>query len=112
MKTLKTYILLESLDSDNILYKLNVWYNRKDAEKASFHAMMRFIMKNNLVKIEDYSKCFNIYFPKYVQFVDFVLDNTKGLKEYDSLYVMKKVVDLLKANKSLEWNYSPNLYTE
>lgn len=111
MPNLKSYIIAEGLYIDDILFKLNTWYNRKDAEKASFHAMMRFIIANNPVRIEDYEDCFNHYFANYARFVDFVLDNVDGLKQYDSLYIMKKITDLLKANKSLEWNYGNETYT-
>lgn len=103
MLSIKDIILLEDLDADNLVWKLNTWFSFNEEEKRIFFNFMNAYIQKNSISISDFEKMLTDSKVTYRSFLQFVMDNVSGTEEYDQLYIMKKVCDLLKANKSLSW---------
>lgn len=109
MKSLANYlhnvshIIYEGLDIDNLYWKVKLWYESSTREKISFWKMMQ-DAKNDPPKTEDE---LNIILDRYGvswrNFCNFAMNNVKGTEDYNQLYMMKKIVDTLLANKSISW---------
>lgn len=106
---IKTEKICEEFDYENLLWKLNFWYSKNDQELENFYSMMKFLTTSKpIVNIQDIKKLLQEYNISYNDFVNFVMDNVDGLEEFDSLYIMKKILDILKSNKNLNWDLPHN----
>ena len=107
MKSLQEYIyesrLLEELDVDNLEYKVNFWYGQNEVDKTAFYQMMQRIISENPNTLEALDSIIKDCGVKYIDFIQFAMNNVNGSQNFEPLYIMKKIVDILKGNKSLTW---------
>ena len=108
MLSLKDYILLEDLDPDILYWKVNMWYGRNNDSRNAFWEFIQKVIAENPTTLDDLNRLLDSCGITWRSFVQFAMDNVDGSLEYDQLYVMKKIVDLLKANKSLKWELEKN----
>lgn len=103
MVKLDTYIIAESIDEDNLFWKIDQWFNKKESEKLSFiNLIKKFKDNNNTVDPQVLSDYLAASKFRLKAFVDFILDNIKGSDEIDYLYTMTRIINLIIANKSNE----------
>lgn len=95
--------MCESLDSESLYWKLNTWYMNREQELEAFHLMMSTLQKTPGMTLKDYEKLLNQCNLDWKKFVQFAMDNVDGTLEFDQLYMMKKISDILLANKKLSW---------
>lgn len=98
MVALTDYIIVEALDVDNLMYKVDNWFNKNTDEKTTFSDMIE-KFKNapsiDRTVVSDYAKSF-----KLKQFVDYMTDNISGTEVSDYMYVFNKIIDTLVGDKS------------
>lgn len=102
MPTLQTYILMEGIDEISLMDKISLYYPIGEPID-NFKAMMVEVISDTLMSEEKLMKLLTKYNIDYRRLIDFILDNVDGQVPIDYDYTMKKVVDLLKNNKSLSW---------
>lgn len=101
MGTLKDYMFVESLDVDNLIYKIDTWFANNVDEKTSFDNMIQQFKKDNVVNknvVNDYINNSKI---KVKNFVDYLSDNIYDNEINDYMYVFGKIIDTLVANKQI-----------
>ena len=111
MISIKNLFIIENLDTENLYWKVNIWYGQKDKEKNSFWRMMQRVIKENPVTLDELNILLNSCGVNWRPFVHFVMNNIDGSIDYDQLYVMKKITDILKANKTLKWDIEDETIT-
>ena len=104
MISLKDFIISESLDSEMLYWKMNTWYANREDELNSFYSMMNILANSPTATLKDFEKILDEYNIDWKQFVQFAMDNVDGTIDFDQLYIMKKITDILLANKSLKWD--------
>ncbi|MCH5166905.1 MAG: hypothetical protein J1F35_03345 [Erysipelotrichales bacterium] len=104
MVSLQNFIVTESLDSEMLYWKMNTWYMGREDELNSFYSMMNVLANSPAVTLKDFEKVLKDYNLDWKQFVQFAIDNVDGTIEFDQLYTMKKIVDILLANKNYKWD--------
>ncbi len=108
MKKLSQYIL-ESLDSDNLLWLLDTWFTNKEDEQQEFiNIVVNCINDHNVNNIEDYIEKTSIFKETYKAMINFLLDDIelKHKLELDYIYQLKEIVKQLIANKSNKNKYN------
>lgn len=98
MVSLSDYIIVEALDVDNLLYKVDNWFSKNADEMTTFSDMIDKFKKAPSIDrtiVSDYAKNF-----KLKQFVDYMTDNISGTEVSDYLYVFNKIIDTLVGDKS------------
>ena len=103
MLSIKDVILLEDLDPENLYWKVNMWYGRDDIQRNSFWTFMQKVIAENPTTLDDLNRLLDSCGITWRGFVQFAMDNVDGTQNFDQLYVMKKIIDVLKANKTLNW---------
>ena len=102
MKSLTAYIK-EGLDEDNLIWKIETWFKKKPNEYKEFADIVnkcvadRVVSKENL---ENYLKNTNIKLKPFIDFLDDDIYGTDTTKDY--LYLLKKVIECIIANKQVE----------
>ena len=104
MISLKDFIIFESLDSEMLYWKMNTWYHGREDEMNSFYSMMNVLANSPATTLKDFEEVLKNYNIDWKQFVQFAMDNVDGTIEFDQLYIMKKIVDILLANKKYRWD--------
>lgn len=100
MKNLKYYIK-EELDTDNIFWKLSMWFRNHEDEREEFNKLIEMYKTKNLSWKELYN-----YLGEHEKelkidsLVDFLDDSPIPQENKDNLYVMTKILDTIIANKS------------
>jgi len=97
MKQLKSYIK-ESLDIDNIFWKLSVWFRDNQQEKDSFTQLVD-IYKQKLPTQGELLDYLNNTDLKYDKLIDFLEDSPLPQEDRNYLDLMSKVLDTVIANK-------------
>lgn len=97
MKSLQKKIK-ESLDIDNIFWKLSIWFRDNQQEKDSFTELVDIYKAKRPTQSEllDYLNNTNI---KYDKLIDFLEDSPLPQEEINYLDLMSKVLDTIIANK-------------
>jgi hypothetical protein len=101
MTNLKTYVICEELDVDNLLYKIDKWFDRRDNEKATFSELIQQFKKENVVSQSAIDSFIDTNKIQLKQFVDYMSDNINNTQTLDYAYVFRKIIDTLVANKSI-----------
>ena len=102
-----TQFIKEELESDNLLWMLDRWFDMHENEKQEFMDIIFQCQKdNNVNKTEEYiNKTQNIK-TNYKEFVTFMLDEVNPPKEIDYIYQFKEILKLLIGNKSRKNKYT------
>ena len=102
MRTLQEYIK-EELDEDNLIWKIETWFRKKPSEYKQFTDIVnkciadRVVSKDNL---ENYLKNTNIKLKPFIDFLDDDIYGSDTAKDY--LYLLKKTIESIIANKQVE----------
>ena len=102
MRTLQEYIK-EELDEDNLIWKIETWFRKKPSEYKQFTHIVdkciadRVVSKENL---EAYLKDTNIKLKPFIDFLDDDIYGSDTAKDY--LYLLKKTIESIIANKQVE----------
>ena len=102
MIDIRTYIICESIDSDNLFWKIDKWFDKSNidnSEKQAFIDLLDICRNNNNIVTKDvvsnYALSNNIK-----PFVNFITDNVSGIEVNDYIYILMKIIQLILANKS------------
>lgn len=102
MIDIRTYIICESIDSDNLFWKIDKWFDKSNidnSEKQAFIDLLDICRSNNNIVTKDvvsnYALSNNIK-----PFVNFITDNVSGIEVNDYIYILMKIIQLILANKS------------
>lgn len=102
MIDIRTYIICESIDSDNLFWKIDKWFNKsniENSERQAFIDLLDICRNNNNIVTKDtvsnYALSNNIK-----PFVNFITDNVSGIEVNDYIYILMKIIQLILANKS------------
>ena len=102
MIDIRTYIICESIDSDNLFWKIDKWFdksNSENSERQAFIDLLNICRNNNNIVTKDivsnYALSNNIK-----PFVNFITDNVSGIEVNDYIYILMKIIQLILANKS------------
>lgn len=102
MIDIRTYIICESIDSDNLFWKIDKWFDKSNIEnsgKQAFIDLLDICRNNNNIVTKDvvsnYALSNNIK-----PFVNFITDNVSGIEVNDYIYILMKIIQLILANKS------------
>lgn len=109
MLSIKDIMLLEDLDVDNLYWKVNMWYGRNEESKNSFWNFMQRAISENPITLNDFNILLDSCGISWRSFVQFAMDNIDGTQNFDQLYIMKKIIDTLKSNKTLKWDIENNI---
>lgn len=107
MKQINIYIK-ESLESDNLLWLLDTWFNNREDEQQEFiDIVVKCISDHNVNNLETYLKQSKYLKDNYIGLVNFLLDDIeiKHKIELDYIYQLKEVIKQLIANKSNKNKY-------
>ena len=105
MLSIRDLILLEDLDADNLYWKINMWFGRQDHTRTPFWTVMQqYIDTTPPMNQDDLHLLLNSHGIDWRSFVQFAMDNIDGTQEFDQLYTMKRIMDILKNNKHLKWD--------
>jgi hypothetical protein len=110
MKDIKRYIIEsiktvnEELDTDNLLWKINMWFRKKPAEYKEFIEIVKKCIENKTVTKELLEEFVNTKKFKLKQFIDFLDDdiNNQDNISKDYMYLLKKVIECLMNDKQFE----------
>lgn len=105
MKKLKTYIH-ESLDSENLFWKLDKWFERNTDERDTFIDIVNKCKKAGIVDqktLEKYVKDADLNINEFVDFAYDTVEPTNELTDY--MYMYKKIIETVLANKSKNNEY-------
>lgn len=104
MKSLKNFIIYESLDSDNIEWKVDTWFQGNDLQRKLFKSFMSKCSTNNnstSIDKDDLSDFMDFGDFNYKEFVDFLYDNiSSNTVDFDYKYALETIIKLLLGNKS------------
>lgn len=102
MIDIRTYIICESIDSDNLFWKIDKWFDKnniENSERQAFIDLLDICRNNNNIVTKDavsnYALSNNIK-----PFVNFITDNVSGIEVNDYIYILMKIIQLILANKS------------
>lgn len=102
MIDIRTYIICESIDSDNLFWKIDKWFDKSNignSERQAFIDLLDICRSNNNIVNKDvvsnYALSNNIK-----PFVNFITDNVSGIEVNDYIYILTKIIQLILANKS------------
>lgn len=102
MIDIRTYIICESIDSDNLFWKIDKWFDKsniENSERQAFIDLLDICRNNNNIVTKDivsnYALSNNIK-----SFVNFITDNVSGIEVNDYIYILMKIIQLILANKS------------
>lgn len=102
MIDIRTYIICESIDSDNLFWKIDKWFDKnniENSERQAFIDLLNICRNNNNIVTKDivsnYALSNNIK-----PFVNFITDNVSGIEVNDYIYILMKIIQLILANKS------------
>ena len=102
MIDIRTYIICESIDSDNLFCKIDKWFDKsniENSERQAFIDLLDICRNNNNIVTKDavsnYALSNNIK-----PFVNFITDNVSGIEVNDYIYILMKIIQLILANKS------------
>ena len=102
MIDIRTYIICESIDSDNLFWKIDKWFDKcniDNSERQAFIDLLDICRNNNNIVTKDivsnYALSNNIK-----PFVNFITDNVSGIEVNDYIYILMKIIQLILANKS------------
>lgn len=102
MIDIRTYIICESIDSDNLFWKIDKWFDKSNidnSERQAFIDLLDICRSNNNIVTKDvvsnYALSNNIK-----PFVNFITDNVSGIEVNDYIYILMKIIQLILANKS------------
>ncbi|MBO5004765.1 MAG: hypothetical protein J6D03_05905 [Clostridia bacterium] len=96
MNSIRDYIISESIDDDNLSYKIDAWFERDPDGKSKLYGVIRDINLPGAPKktiIDDYIKSSNI---NLKAFIDFIVDNIYTNEVNDYTYVFGKALELMK----------------
>lgn len=102
MIDIRTYIICESIDSDNLFWKIDKWFDKSNIDNSKRQAFIDLLdicrNNNNIVTkdiVSNYALSNNIK-----PFVNFITDNVSGIEVNDYIYILMKIIQLILANKS------------
>ena len=99
MTDIKTYLICESIDTENLFWKVDKWFNDNIDERDKFNELLINTRNNNNIINQDNVSAY-IQVNDIKPFVDFITDNTLGTEVFDYVYIFKKIIQLILANKS------------
>lgn len=106
MKTLSQLLLENNIDNDNLLYKVEFWFDNAITEKQIlfkefFNSLVAIYQKRKFVDSKYIENAINQGITNELEihcFVDFICDNTNRQcdeqGEFNYLYVFKKIIQL------------------
>jgi len=101
MKSITTYIK-EDLDIDNLFWKIQVFFKRKPEEYNKFVKIVQQCQEDTTVTVDNldtYTTKAKLDVKKLIDFLD---DDIGGQKEKDYLYLLKKVIETINNDKTIE----------
>lgn len=105
MKTINIYIK-ESLESDNLLWLLDKWFDMHEEEKQEFMNIIFQCMDDHTVNnIEKYLEKTTYLSKNYKEFVTFMMDEVNIPKDINYIYQLKEIIKQLIGNKSNKNSY-------
>ncbi len=105
MKTLENFIY-ESIESDNILWMLDKWFDMHENEKQEFmDIIFQCQADNNVNNAEKYINQTQNLKNNYKEFVSFLMDEVNLPQDIDYIYQFKEILKLLIGNKSNKNKY-------
>lgn len=89
----------EDLDADNLMWKLDKWFETREDEKQTFYEMIA--KYNQTVDVKDLTKDIkNTKLEETLkEFVNFMYDDFDFSTEKDYLYQLKKIIEYIKGKK-------------
>lgn len=100
MTNLSDYIIAESIDIDNLFYKVDKWFDGHDSERTSFIELVnQSKAASSNINIEELEKYVSDAKFKLKNFVEFTSDEVNA-EIGDYMYVFKKIVDTISADQS------------
>ena len=95
--------LNEELDTDNLLWKVEMWFRNKPTEYKEFINVVKECIKNKTVTkelLEDFINNKKFKLKQFIDFLDDDIHNTSDTKDY--FYLLKKVIECLMNDKQFE----------
>ena len=95
--------LNEELDTDNLLWKVEMWFRNKPTEYKEFINIVKECIKNKTVTkelLEDFINNKKFKLKQFIDFLDDDIHNTNDTKDY--FYLLKKVIECLMNDKQFE----------
>lgn len=95
--------LNEELDTDNLLWKVEMWFRNKPTEYKEFINIVKECIKNKTVTkelLEDFINNKKFKLKQFIDFLDDDIHNTSDTKDY--FYLLKKVIECLMNDKQFE----------
>lgn len=102
MKSLKNYIIIENLDTENLDWKLDMWFSNNETQRQLLKDFLKTYQMsdtNNTDKINDFLTYSDF---KYKEFLDFLCDNIYiDTTNFDYKYIFTILTKTLLGNKAL-----------
>lgn len=102
MIDIRTYIICESIDSDNLFWKIDKWFDKSNidnSERQAFIDLLDICRSNNNIVTKDVVSNY-VLSNNIKPFVNFITDNVSGIEVNDYIYILMKIIQLILANKS------------
>lgn len=105
MKRIEQYIK-ESVESDNLLWLLDKWFDMHDEEKKEFMEIVFQCQNDHTVNnLEKYLNQTMYIKNNYKEFISFLMDEVHINKDIDYMYQLKEMIKSLIGNKSNKNKY-------